>query len=370
MRLHRGRDRDALSLDLLVRRDDLAQMRPDTGSEDTRGLEAGEVRFAVEKFGITANNLTYAVFGDEFGYWQFFPAPEGWGRVPVWGFGRVLESTLPELADGDRFYGYWPMSTHTIMRPAAGDGGFAETAAHRAGLPPFYNVYLRADGDPAFDSAFDGFNAVFRPLLATGWLIAEQLEVAGWHGAGAVVLASASSKTAYGAAFELSRRDGGPSVIGLTSPGNREFTESLGFYDQVFTYEEIGSLPTAGGLVFVDMAGDPAVRAAVHGHATDDLKASITVGATHWDHASLESGEMPGPEPAFFFAPTVVDELAASMGADVMQERLAAASVAFIQAIAPSLEIEEASGAGAAERVFLSFVEGTADPRKGYVLSL
>lgn len=327
------------------------------------------MRFAVEKFGITANNLTYAVFGDQFGYWQFFPAPEGWGRVPVWGFGRVVESAVPELAEGDRFYGYWPMSTHTVMRPAATDGGFTETAAHRAGLPPFYNDYLRADGSGAFDPAFDDFNCVFRPLFATGWLIAEQLDSAGWHGAGAVLLASASSKTAYAAAFELSRREGGPSVIGLTSPGNREFTEGLGFYDQVFTYEEVGSLPTGDGLVLVDMAGVAAIRAAVHGHAADDLKASITVGATHWDNASLESGDMPGPEPAFFFAPTVIEELAAAMGADVMHENLAASTIAFIQAITPAVEIEEAAGAGAAERVFLSFVEGTADPRKGYVLS-
>ncbi|MEA2348747.1 MAG: hypothetical protein QOG62_2534 [Thermoleophilaceae bacterium] len=357
--------------DLLVRRDDLSQMKSQPSSQESGELAPGEVRFAVERFGITANNLTYAVFGEEFGYWRFFPAPEGWGRVPVWGFGRVVESTVPELVEGSRFYGYWPMSTHTVMQPAVVPGiGFAESAAHRADLPPFYNVYLGADGNPAFNPEFDGFNAVLRPLFATGWLIAEQLEAAEWHGAGAVVLASASSKTAYSAAFEISRREGGPRVIGLTSPGNRDFTEALGFYDQVLTYDEAGSLPTDEGLVLVDMAGDPNIRAAVHGHAGDALKASITVGASHWDNASLESGEMPGPVPAFFFAPTVIEELAARMGGEVMQDKLAAASVDFIQAIAPSLEIEEASGEEAVERVFVSFVKGTADPRKGYVLSL
>jgi hypothetical protein len=355
--------------DLLVRRDDIRQLRVDPG-DDTADLAPGQVRFAVESFGLTANNLSYAVFGDELGYWRFFPASEGWGRVPVWGFGRVIESTMPELAEDARFYGYWPMSTTAVMQPSAGPQGFTETAEHRADLPAFYNLYLEADSSPAFDPALDGFNAVLRPLFGTGWLIAHQLERAGWHGAGAVVLASASSKTAYSAAFDISRRSGSPSVIGLTSAGNREFTQSLGCYDQVLTYEGIGQLATADGLVLVDMAGDPAVRRAVHEHAGDDLKASISVGGTHWEQASLQSDELPGPTPEFFFAPAVAEALAAESGPEAMQDDLAGAAAAFIQRLGPGLEIERDSGAEATERVWLSLVEGTADPRKGYVLSL
>ena len=46
-------------------------------------LADGAVRLKVESFAVTANNVTYAVIGDMFGYWNFFPAPEGWGVVPV-----------------------------------------------------------------------------------------------------------------------------------------------------------------------------------------------------------------------------------------------------------------------------------------------
>jgi hypothetical protein len=355
--------------DLLVRRDDMRQLRVDADGE-AADLEPGEVRFRVESFGLTANNLSYAVFGDELGYWRFFPAPEGWGRVPAWGFGRVIESKLPEIAEGARFYGYWPMSTTVVMRPGPGPQGFTETAEHRADLPAFYNLYLEADGSPAFDPALDGFNAVLRPLFGTGWLIAHQLERAGWHGAGAVVLASASSKTAYSAAFEISRRPGSPSLVGLTSAGNREFTESLGCYDAVLTYDQIEELVTAEGLVLVDMAGDPAVRRAVHEHARDDLKASLSVGGTHWEEASLQADELPGPTPEFFFAPAVAEALTAESGPEAMQEDLGAAAAAFIQKLGRGLEIEIDSGPEATQRVWLSLVEGTADPRKGYVLSL
>jgi hypothetical protein len=52
----------------------------------------------IDRFAFTANNITYAVVGDQFGYWQFFP-PTGdevkdWGILPVWGFADVVTLTL------------------------------------------------------------------------------------------------------------------------------------------------------------------------------------------------------------------------------------------------------------------------------------
>ena len=59
-------------------------------------LGDGEVRVKVDRFAFTANNITYAVMGDQLRYWQFFPPngdePEKWGIIPVWGFGDVVES--------------------------------------------------------------------------------------------------------------------------------------------------------------------------------------------------------------------------------------------------------------------------------------
>ncbi|MDT7593409.1 MAG: hypothetical protein QOH45_2940, partial [Pseudonocardiales bacterium] len=78
--------------DFLVRRDDLRIHRTDDGEQALASAAEGTVQFRVERFGLTANNLTYAVFGDSYGYWQFFPAPAGWGRIPVWGFGAVSVS--------------------------------------------------------------------------------------------------------------------------------------------------------------------------------------------------------------------------------------------------------------------------------------
>ena len=56
-------------------------------------LADGQVRLRVHQFAFTANNITYAAFGDAMQYWQFYPShEEGWGIVPVWGFAQVVQS--------------------------------------------------------------------------------------------------------------------------------------------------------------------------------------------------------------------------------------------------------------------------------------
>ncbi len=63
-----------MSIDFLVRRDDLSQC----GVEDSGDpeLEPGQVLLEIDAFALTANNVTYGVFGDALSYWNFFPAPE------------------------------------------------------------------------------------------------------------------------------------------------------------------------------------------------------------------------------------------------------------------------------------------------------
>ena len=68
-------------------------------SADPAPLREGEARLKIESFSVTANNVTYAVAGDAFGYWNFFPGEEGWGVVPMWGHAFVEASNHPEIAE-------------------------------------------------------------------------------------------------------------------------------------------------------------------------------------------------------------------------------------------------------------------------------
>jgi hypothetical protein len=104
-----------MAWDFLVAKTDLR--RAEVREIDPPALAEGEARLAIERFALTANNITYGVFGQAMRYWDFFPGPEGWGRIPVWGHARVEASNHPDLAVGQRFYGYWPMSTHLTVTP-------------------------------------------------------------------------------------------------------------------------------------------------------------------------------------------------------------------------------------------------------------
>ena len=87
--------------DFCVRRDDLHQVSWTPARDNPeRALAAGEVLLRVDRFGFSANNITYALLGELAQYWKFFPAPEGFGRVPVWGYADVVASSVPELPEG------------------------------------------------------------------------------------------------------------------------------------------------------------------------------------------------------------------------------------------------------------------------------
>ena len=233
----------------------------------------GEVVLSVERFALTANNITYGVAGDMIGYWQFFPAQQGGGRIPGWGIGTGSASGHPEIETGTRFYGYFPMSDELLVKPEkVSSRGFTDASAHRAELPMVYNQYTMATPENGFTPGFDNHAMLYRPLFTTSFVLDDYFADHDFFGANHVILASASSKTAFGMAFMLKRRPN-ISVSALTSSANRSFVEGLGLYDRVLTYDEIESLPAIDS-VYVDMAGNPEVRARVHRHLAELQKNS------------------------------------------------------------------------------------------------
>ena len=351
--------------DLLVARDDLR--RTEFRDATLSPLADGEVRLAIESFALTANNITYAVFGEAMRYWDFFPAPDGFGRVPVWGHARVEASAHPDIAVGRRFYGYWPMSTHLTVQAKPGKSGFTDVAPHRQPLPPVYNQYLAVGAEDALEA----HRALLQPLFITAFLIDDQFDEHGVYGAASVILSSASSKTAIALAALLKKR-GGVNVVGLTSPRNKAFVEGLGFYDQVVLYDDLATAPIAGPAAFVDFAGDVAVLAGVHGRFGDDLKASILVGGTHWEAPKKAEGggggELPGPKPAFFFAPDRVAKRLKDWAPGEFETRYGAAWDGFVADAPRWLKVLEERGRDAMRTAYLAQVDGGTLADVGVVL--
>jgi hypothetical protein len=192
----------------------------------------GEVLFEVERFGFSANNVTYALLGEALRYWDLFPAEPGWGRIPVWGYLRVVASAVPGLAAGRRAFGLCPMATHVLLRPErAGQATFTEGSPHRADLSSVYNVYAwvrpGAAGPPEDDDAL----VVLRPVFWLSFTLDDYLAQRAEPDQ-RVIVTSASSKAALGLAHLLTRR--GVPVTGLTSARRVAFVAGLDAYDKVF----------------------------------------------------------------------------------------------------------------------------------------
>jgi hypothetical protein len=267
-------------------------------------LAEGAARLRLDLFALTANNITYAAMGTGvLGYWDFFPAPEGFGKVPVWGFATAIESKAPGVETGTRYYGYYPLAETLDVTPAkAGPRGFTDSAPHRAPKAAIYNQYTNTAHDPAYDAAYEAEQTLFRPLYATGWWAADCITQ---DKPDVVVLSSASSKTALATAHQL-KKLGGAERIALTSAGNIAYVRDTGLYHPVIAYDDVASIAPKGAATYVDFLGRTELLAAAHRALGANLKRSILIGATDWSPGGVQppSQEIVGPKPEFFFVPT------------------------------------------------------------------
>ena len=382
--------------DFLIRKNELQTV--EIRETPQSALADGQVRLRVDKFALTSNNITYAAFGDAMNYWKFFPvatagsteATQGagetaWGIVPVWGFADVVQSACPSVAVGERFYGYFPMSSHVVLEPTRMTAAsFYDGAAHRSGLHALYNQYLRCNADPFYTPGTEDIQALLRPLFTTAWLIDDFMAVNQFFGAqaagndsdgpsnkGVAFLSSASSKTAYSTAFGLKQR-GGIEVVGLTSPVNMAFCESLGCYHRVLTYDQLDAVPADQACVYVDFAGNGALRLAIHTRFTK-LKYSCSIGGTHV--AQLAGArDLPGPRATLFFAPDQAKKRAAEWGPDVFRTRMTQAWFAFtahaVDPAHPWIKVQHHAGLAQVRGAYALVLSGRGDPRLGHMLSL
>ncbi|QJY48148.1 DUF2855 family protein [Pseudonocardia broussonetiae] len=247
----------------------------------------GEVLLAVERFGLSANNLTYALLGDALGHWAPFPASSpDWGRVPAWGHAVVVDGDPGLAAPGSRWSGYLPMAGHFSVRAERHDHRLRAVAPERAGLLPLYR-----DLSPLPARGGESREDVAVAVLTTSAAALLDDAVAEL-GPARVVLSSATSRTALTVALLLRRR--GVAVAGITSPAHVGAAERAEVYDEVVDHDGVDALGPVRGTVYLDVAGRAATTAAVHAHLGPALLRSIAVGGSH---RAAQAGAPPPPAP-------------------------------------------------------------------------
>ncbi len=364
---------DAINPTLLVDRRDFSKIQMAEFPMGT--LADGHIRLRLGRFALTANNISYMVAGDNFDYWRFFDPSAydqnypGMGRMPVWGYGEIIQSRCEALPAGQMVYGFFPIAHYLDLLPGhIHSDSFQDIAAHRQSLHPVYNTYTLIDHNPAFDLRQRALQPVLRPLFTTSFLIDDQFGAEQFYHAQQIILLSASSKTALGTAFCLKARHK-VQVIGMTSARNAAFVTSTGYYDQVVTYDDLAALDHNPPTALIDMAGNGAVTRAVYERLGTNIVYNCMVGKSHW------GGDAPpkmtaGALPVMFFAPDRARKRIHDWGMAGFSARLSASWQPFIDSVQSWMQIKQSSGVKALTDAYRALLGGQVPADLAYLLRL
>ena len=346
----------------------------DSFAVNPASLEDGQVMVRIDKVALTANSVSY-VIGSQQGmmpWLDLFPAPEGLGHIPCWGFGEVLYSRDPDVPEGERLYGFFPIASHVVLTPGkVHDRGFTDTASTRAGVAPFYNEYSYIRKEAGYNPDFEDSMMLFRPLFGTSYLLESFCEDRGYfEQANQVIISSASSKTAMGFGYLL-RKNHGEQVraIGLTSPRNKDFVTSLDCYDEVITYDKLDAIKGDITSVFFDIAGNREVVAGVHNRLGDHIAYSGHVGQTHWDDKDKENVPLPGPTPVSWSGPDQVMLLRERHGEQGFMKLVQGSMVEFMMAAFNWITMVRSEGPIEVDERVKSMLDGEIRANEGIILS-
>jgi hypothetical protein len=332
-----------------------------------------QVLVKVDRFAFTANNITYAVMGDQLRYWQFF-SPHGeeaekWGIIPVWGFADVVESNSDELVVGERLFGYFPPANELVITPSrVTDATLMDASAHRAKLPPSYNMYRRVTNEPGYTRANDNERMLLFVLHLTSFCIHDLLESNDWFAAEQIVIISASSKTSTGLAYGLTYDKESPHhVIGLTSERNLDFVNSIDAYSSVLSYQDLEKIDASKPTVIIDMSANTDVLSRLHRHLGDNMRYTSNVGLTHWDEPRQVEGII-RERSHQFFAPDIIQQRMKDWGAEEFGKRSTSYVTNSTAKSRDWLKITELQGVSGLAEVYQDVCDGKVAADQGLIV--
>jgi len=295
-------------------------------SNQPDALKDGEILVKIDQFGLSANNISYALTGVQLGYWRFFPPTVGdsrWGLMPVWGFSDVIASNVEGLPVGDRLFGFYPPATHLKMTPVAlTDQRMVDGAPHRDGLPAPYNIYRRVNAELGYERTTDRVRMLFWPLYMTSYMLWDFLQDKSWYEAQQVIIISASSKTSIGFAYAMQDDKAAPPSFALTSKSKLDFVTGLDLFSQSTNYEALSDIDADTPSLVIDFSGNEELLSGLFIHLGKNMIQCVKVGMTHWANAEPEIGRS-ADQSHFFFAPDHAQKRLKDWGPDSLSQKTA-----------------------------------------------
>ncbi|KAL4254586.1 Protein of unknown function DUF2855 [Abortiporus biennis] len=326
-------------------------------------LPDNHVLIQLDRFGFSANNITYQLLGEapHYRYFDFHPAPESgavnpktYGLIPVWGFGTVLATSHPKVRKGDRVYGFFAPTKYLLLPVSTTDISKYAFYVPRPHLPEDrrpYNQIIRCANDPLYDPSplAEDLTMLYRPLFWTSYWCEDWLYATKYRGATRILISSASSKTAFCLAYRIKKRIlrenlDNIKVVGLTSQRNVDFTEQLGLYDDVLSYDDFERNPefeleSAVELwTYVDVSGNEELNKRVFSFFSStgsSLKASIKLGMSNLSPGNSTTVDKRSPfskSGADFASTTDMEAFFTPEWLAIRRKELSAAQIAEMQA--------------------------------------
>jgi len=279
----------------------------------------------------------------------------------------VTESHHPEIKEGERLFGYWPISDEVVLTPGhVVPKQLSDVSAHHEGLPQVYNNYMRVEAHRHYDPSKEAIRSLFDPLAGTSYGVAHYLHAENYLGAKRVLITSASSKTSFSIGLYLHDYDDAPEVVGLTSARHVEKTRETGGYDSVVSYDEALSLDPFVPTVIADVAGNGPFAAKLHAHLGDALTAHVTVGAAHQDAERVAEGSAREKMSEFFLPDYIAGFVA--RGDKSFQREMVAASARVGDSAAEWMTLVEAGTEEDISSLWQKVLAGELSPHEGGII--
>lgn len=387
------------------------------------GEDKESVVVRIEKFSITANNVTYCHYGTAMQYFDFFPLVDpshtSLAMTPAWGYG-IIESVknTNQVKVGERLYGYFPMATRCILEliPAKSNTHSSPSIyAFRPQLPAdrmVYNTYTRLSSDELYSKKFEDEVILFRPLFMTSFLLDDYLHhthkyfnlfaprpigsgVEGQKSAKrkfsvAVIVSSASSKTGYCFAHLLkAHRRFDPmieqgistTIVGLSgSPTSLRFisTSLAGIYDRVSTYDAFlnDEASDYDAILYCDFLGDKLFYARLAKKFNGRVAKRVVIGNTKWQSTMEENNKdntdlnFEDKNSIFFFAPSHFLKRNAELGGNKLLQQSASAWHQMLASSNKWVTIKPITSIASFRNVWEQTIRGSMDPAEGLIVAL
>merc|ERR1712176_1332804 len=186
-----------------------------------------------------------------------------------------------------------------------------------------------------------------------------------------VIISCASSKTALALAYCLRMREM-RYVVGLTSKEHLEFVKSTDLYHDVFTYDDVSSLPTDHTVVYMDFKCDGDLRYALSLRLSTNLMYTMVLGPAVFQKRMKDQLFEKRAREVLFDESSWRDRrrLVAEVTKTGRNEKLRYSYKAFVERMQQQMQVRRVSGETAFKDMYNSVYCNTSLPSEAFICSL